>query len=113
MESAKIDRKSDPEWYGVRCVFHHRDLGAYEERITIWRAANFSEAIRLAESEAIQYAITLIDVRYVGLSQAYHISDDLDEGVEVFSLMRTSNLAPSEYVDTFFSEGGERQRTQP
>lgn len=113
MGGTEIDERSNSEWHGVRCIFQHRNLGAYEERITIWRASCFAEAIRLAEIEALQYAGMLDDVHYVGLAQAYRISDDLDEGAEVFSLMRTSNMVPTEYIDTFFSEGSERQRTQP
>ena len=32
-------------------------------------------------------------------------------GVEVFSLLRESGLAPSEYIDAFFDSGTERERT--
>ena len=37
-------------WYGVRCVFRHRPLEVYEERVTLWTAGSFDEAISQAES---------------------------------------------------------------
>lgn len=57
---------SSPGWFCVRCVFHIRDSGAYEERITLWKACTPSEAISLAESEAAEYADALGEVGYVG-----------------------------------------------
>jgi hypothetical protein len=34
----------------------------------------------------------------------------LDEGIEVFSLMRVSALPSGEYIRSFFDTGSERQR---
>jgi hypothetical protein len=47
----------------------------------------------------------------LGLAQAFHlfVGADLDDGAEVFSLMRTSDLPADEYVDRFFDTGDERQ----
>jgi hypothetical protein len=41
-------------WFSVRCLFATDAAapGAYEERITLWRAPGFDEAIELAEAEA-------------------------------------------------------------
>jgi hypothetical protein len=53
-------------WYTVRCLF--ADAGTYEERITLWLATDFDEAIAKGEGEATEYAEDLgLDV--VGLSQ--------------------------------------------
>jgi hypothetical protein len=43
-------------WYSVRCVFRLGDQPDCEERITLWRAASFNEAIELAEAEGQKYA---------------------------------------------------------
>lgn len=94
--------------FSVRCVFQHGDTAAYEERITLWRSANFDEAIALAEAEAGEYA-ELVGSRYLGLAQAYHLADDVEHGAEVFSLIRSSNLPPDEYLTAFFDTGAEHQ----
>ncbi len=33
-------------WFAVRCVLHDRELAAYEERITLWQAADFDQQSR-------------------------------------------------------------------
>ncbi|MFJ3302405.1 hypothetical protein ACIPSA_04655 [Streptomyces sp. NPDC086549] len=95
-------------WYGVRCVFRHRALGVYEERITLWRAHSLDEAIERGESEALRYCADLDDVEYAGFAEAYRTDDVPGEGAEVFSLMRESELPPGAYVERFFATGGER-----
>ncbi|MFV2177702.1 hypothetical protein ACFHW2_14985 [Actinomadura sp. LOL_016] len=98
-------------WYGVRCVFRWpgEDGGLYEENVTVWRAGSFDEAIAKAEAEAREYA-DATDGRYLDFAQAYFIGDEaIGEGCEVFSLMRTSDLASEEYVTRHFDTGRERQ----
>jgi len=104
-----------PQWFGVRCVFRDASRSLYEERVTLWRAAGFAEALAMAEVEAADYATTL-DLRYVGLGQAYWLPGRPVHGAEVFSLCRDSELAPTEYLGRFFDTGRERQggnRTAP
>jgi hypothetical protein len=103
------------EWYSVRCFFRFdRDTDStkrntYEERITIWRAASFAEAIELAEREADEYA-RFHKGEYTGLAQAYELPEvHLTSGAEVFSLLRESDLSPRKYLDRFFDTGDERQ----
>ena len=100
-------------WYGVRCLFDHGAVDggqAYEERITLWQARSIDEALALAEAEAAEYA-GVVDGRYLGLAQAYEMSDVPGRGAEVFSLVRTSRLPADDYVDAFFDTGDERQQT--
>ncbi len=89
---------------------HHSDLGVYDERVTLWRATGFSEAIRVAESEATDYARGFESVTYAGLAQAYRLDDTPGHGAEVFSLMRESELSSDEYLTAFFDTGSERQQ---
>jgi hypothetical protein len=80
----------------------------YEERITIWKAKSFEEAIEKAEIEAEEYAGS--DFEYLGLAQAFNLFDEiLENGSEVFSLMRESNYTPKKYLDIYFDNGAERQ----
>jgi len=83
-------------------------MNAYEERITIWRAASFADAIEQAEADAQEYG-RAVGCEYVGLAQCYHLAEELGSGAEVFSLIRESRLSPSHYIDRFFETGRERQ----
>src|SRR5204863_9676554 len=100
-------------WYSVRCVLRSpwSEGGfLYEERITIWRVASFEEAVERAERDAREYASD-VDAEYVGLAQAYHLAEDrLEDGAEVFSLARVSDLPTNDFLSTFFDTGTERQR---
>jgi hypothetical protein len=98
-------------WYSVRCVFKHSDQPHYEERITVWRAASFEAAIARAEAEAIEFQ-AIGDCEYLRLAQAYHLATDrIEDGSEVFSLIRSSELEPDEYIRHFFSTDSELQGT--
>jgi len=44
------------DWFAVRCILRIPAIGAYEERITLWRAGSFEDAVALAESEVEEYA---------------------------------------------------------
>jgi hypothetical protein len=100
--------------FSVRCLFHWNSKPSpgvflYEERITLWRAATIDEALLLAESEASQYAAENA-VEFLDLLQAYALTDPLDaSSVEVFSLLRESELPPKQYIDRHFDTGRERQ----
>ena len=99
-------------WYGVRCFFQRED-GFYEERITVWRADSFDEAVVKGEEEARSYAET-VELVYLKLAQAYLIGKDvLSEGSEVFSLIRKSALPANDYLNHFFDTGEELQGTIP
>jgi hypothetical protein len=106
--------EGDP-WFSVRCIFRSpltEDLPSgtrvYEERITLWRAPTFDDAIRMAEDEAQEY-VRDIEYEYVGLAQAYVLPDEPGHGAEVYSLLRESRLPPSKYLNRFFDTGAERQ----
>jgi hypothetical protein len=97
-------------WFAVRCVVHHSELAVYEERLTLWQAQDFDEAIGLAEAEAHDYAQGLNAASYAGLAQAYQLYDQPGHGAEIFSLMRESALPAAEYLTAFFDTGSERQQ---
>jgi hypothetical protein len=86
----------------------------YEERITAWNAESIDAAIDEAEQEVKEYAGE--DAEALDLIQAYWLFDEIGlipQGTEVFSLLRESDLAPSDYLTAFFDTGGERQGHLP
>ena len=115
---------TEQEWFAVRCVFRQEDASewqppeleaghsVYEERITLWRATSFDDAIAQAEAEASSYAETG-GFAYTGLAQAYQLFDAPGHGAEVFSLMRDSPLATDDFLDHYFDDGSERQQGRP
>ena len=118
-----MDAEEETRWYTVRSVFRARTAGefapadlsedehAYEERITLWQATTFDDAIDLAEAEAIEYA-EFMGVEYLAdFGQAYNVADvPPRNGTEIFSLTRYSPLPPEPYIETFFDTGRERQQ---
>jgi len=108
------DSEGEKPWYAVRSVFvseagPDNETRHYEERITIWRAADFEEAMERAEAEALEY-IEDLDADYlVDFGQAFHLFEAPGDGAEVFSLIRDSALEPERYLTTFFNTGEERQ----
>jgi len=83
----------------------------YEERIVLVRARSFEEAIAKGETEARTYARENSAISYLESADAYQLFDaELEEGTEVFSLMRESALDEDEYIRRFFQTGKERTR---
>jgi hypothetical protein len=89
------------QWFAVRQVF--------QERITLWEAASFEDAIAKAEQDGAAYVEGDEDVLLLGLAQAHWLFEAPASGREVFSLMRESELHPKDYLDAFFDTGHERQ----
>ena len=104
--------------FSVRCVLKwpkqhsSKKQHTYEERITLWKSSNIDEAIRLAEQEAMIYMDSK-SRKCVILLQAFELYDELGEflnGIEVFSLIRDSDLPPSKYRRRHFATGHEHER---
>jgi hypothetical protein len=107
MSAAKGDGKL---WFTARTVYEHDETGdgLFEERIVLIRAAGFEDALERAEAEARAYAEAVSCV-YTGYVSVFELVDEeLDDGAEVFSLMRDSDLSAEEYIDRFFTTGDER-----
>jgi hypothetical protein len=107
--------RSEGDWYGVRCIFRWDkwDGAPFEERITLWQAESADAAIELAEAEAEEYA-TEHGLTYLGLAQCYSMEpEEPGHAVEVFSLLRDSDLPNGEYLSTFFDTGREHSTEAP
>ena len=108
-----MEPEQENRWYAVRSLFRFpsEEGDSYEERITLWTAGSFDEALTKAETEAAEYAEFAGAAHLADFAQAYHLADAPPrEGAEVFSLIRDSALPPKAYVDRFFSTGQERQQ---
>ena len=104
------------ESFSVRCIFKwsqkvdQKLKHLYEERITLWQAESLEQAIEFAENEASEYSNEFCE--FLGFSQAYAMFElAQDNGIEVFSLLRESDLEPEQYLSLFFDSGLERQCT--
>jgi hypothetical protein len=94
-------------WFSVRSVVKFDD--DFEERIVVFEGADFDAAIARAESESQEYVETLGCGEVLDLFQAYQLPDEPADGTEVFSLIRSSALDATTYLDRHFDTGTERQ----
>ncbi len=110
VDRAVSDAESQGEqWFSVRCHFQLTP-DTYEERITIWRSGEFEEALEMAEQEARKYASER-GGRYLESCDGYRMSDPTliaEPGQQIYSLTRTSSLAPAAYLRQFFFTGAEQ-----
>lgn len=96
-------------WFSVRHVIRNND--SFEERITLWEASSPDEAIAKAEKEAAEHVAMLGEsYKVLDLFQSFELFSPPGDSVEVFSLIRDSELAADDYVDAFFDTGTEYQR---
>jgi hypothetical protein len=105
------------DWYAVRCVFRLvPPVERYVERIALWQAESFEDAIAFAEPDAEERA-KREGLDYLGFADAFRTHqmhhDHPDHGDEVFSLLRDSRLGPQEYVEAFFTAGGAGPLSDP
>lgn len=103
MMTAEVDE--DEPWYAVKLLLGWYYGGAalprrYEERIVVFRAASFDDAIAQAEREAQDYcqsAAEGVEIRYEEYAHAFHLFEhELKHGTEVFSTMINSTLVPDD-----------------
>lgn len=95
-------------WFAVKCVFYDSINKLYEERITLFKAVNNEEALRKAEQDAEEVCEALEGYAYVGYAETFHLFEDRpEEGTEVYSTLRESNLDAKEYVKRYVRTGAE------
>ena len=83
----------------------------YEERITLWKALSEKEAYFLAEKEALNYAENE-EAEFIEATDAFFLFESkLNEGCEVWSLMRDSNETDESYIKRFILTSDERSHS--
>ena len=103
-------------WYGVKCLVEHKGLPVdpgkrvCEERIVLLRASGFDEAIRRAEQEVEHYT-TPTGATYIGYCNAFKMdAETMEDGIEVYSLMREVALTPEQFITHYHDDGTEKSR---
>jgi hypothetical protein len=102
-------------WYSAKTVYRHRLVQegvtktVFEERVVLFHAANFEDAIPKAETEAKRYCSAVENVVFLDFANVYYLPDEsVGNGTEIYSLMRDSNLSDTEYLSRFHEDGHER-----
>ena len=105
---------SKQDWYSAKTIYKHQRVENgkpktwFEERVVLFRATNFDDAITKAEAEAAIYCGTRGNTIYLGFVDVFHLFDEkVGSGTEVFSLMRESGLTNKKYLDHFYDDGKE------
>jgi len=99
-------------WFSARCLFvleapegDIRPRRVYEERIVLFRAASFEDAMRQAEAEAREYAADTDGCRYLDHVDVCLLTDDeLASGSEVYTLFRDGDPEPDDFVARFTAD---------
>jgi hypothetical protein len=92
-------------WYSVRSVFRSdttedgEPRRAFEERVVLFRATSFEEALAKGEAEARGYASDILRGVMLDHVVACHIhDDDLSEGDEVWSCVRDLDTSDEQFL---------------
>lgn len=72
--------------------------------MTLWQGSSLDNAIERAEGDAAEYASDL-GMTYLGLAQAYKLTDEPADGAEVFSLFREIGLIDNAYLTASSTPG--------
>ena len=108
-----MQRIDDIGWYSAKTVYRHRLVqdgvtkAVFEERVVLFRAANFGDAT--AETEANSYCSAVENDVFLEFVSVYYLPEDrVGEDTEIYSLTRDSDLSDAEYLARFHDEGNER-----
>lgn len=100
------------EWYSAKSVYKHvlhegeTFKTMFEERVVLFQATDFDDAIVQAESEAEKYCRECgSECRYLGYINMYQLPEDsVGHRTEVFSVMRESELSDESFLDLFYGD---------
>jgi hypothetical protein len=104
------------EWYGVKGLFRwyfksDGSTDSVEERVVLFRAMSFDEAISMAEDEAKTYCKNdrraNFRIEALGWWDAYLVGEEPKSGVEVFSRLCNTELDGEAFVRRYYPKGHE------
>ena len=111
-----LNRGTEP-WYAAKTVYKNGYVldgvrqACFEERVVLFRAASFEDAIAKAEAEAKEYAAGCERTVYLGFMDVYWLFEKtVGDKTEVFSLMRDSDLSQEEYLARYCGDVNETLR---
>jgi len=121
-------------WYGVKTIYRSRCSGktprpkggtpstVVEERVVIFRARSFAEAIKKGEKEAKEYCNwkytnpfgQKVKTKYLGACDAFILLDPPKSGTEVYSGMNVADpkISDSRVIENSFGNERAFKRTQ-
>jgi hypothetical protein len=110
-----MERIDNIGWYSAKTVYRHKlaqdgeEKTVFEERVVLFHATTFDEAIAKAEAEVHGYCLGNGNAVYRGFARVYWLPDEsVGDGCEIYSLMRDSSLSDQEYLARFHDDGHER-----
>jgi hypothetical protein len=114
---------ADQKWFGAKTIYQWPRMSGvnapgehvYEERVTLLRARDLSDAVVRGEKLAEKYARELGSAEYLRFIDAFEIADDIADGAEVYSITRSSPLSPVTFLDRYYDDGTQRstRTTEP
>ena len=99
------------EWYSVKGLFRwymkkDGSTDRMEERVVLFEACSFDEALDLAETEAQSYCepdeTANFAIEPVGWWEAYQIGENPASGVEIFSRLARTRLESKAFVRRYY-----------
>ena len=110
---------SEGTWFGAKTLYRWPDAYGeagrggyvYEERIVLLRARDQDDAIVRAEEEAARYVQAAENgTEHLGSVIVYEMFDDVGDGAEVFSLLRSTPLDPQTFLGRYHDPDGLHSR---
>jgi hypothetical protein len=108
-----------PEYFfSAKCVFRAemiedgQPVSVFEERIIFVKACEFDEAFDKAEKAGGKYAgknqTEKNKTTFLACVGIFIVQDPVEDGVEVFSMLRESNMPSENYLKLHYQTGSER-----
>jgi len=102
-----------PEYFfSAKCVFRSefvedgQPVSVFEERIVFVKGREFDEAFDKAEEEARRYAANnqseKRNTTFLACVGVFIVQDPMEDGVEVFSMLRESNMPSEDYLKAHY-----------
>ena len=100
-------------FFSAKCIFRSeliedgKFVSIFEERIVLVRGFELDEAFDKAEQEAKKYAAENKSA-FLACVGVYIVQDPIEDGAEVFSVLRESNTSNDDYLKTYYQTHSER-----
>lgn len=107
----EVHNASEKTWYAVKGLFrwYFKETGNtanFEERVVVFLASSFDEALDLAEQEAKTYCTedpsANFRIESINAFMAYLIDEPITSGMEVFSRLMDSDLSSERFLRRYY-----------
>ena len=104
-------------FFAAKCVFRvkaiedGKPVSMFEERITFVKCREFADAFKKAEKLGRKYAEDDITGKrrttFLACVGVFIVQDPIEDGVEIFSMLRRSNVPSKKYLRIHYQTGSE------